>query len=234
MACTARVVAADPQAVLDAVREMEAALHNEYRVTDPALWIRAEASAAAEEPMDESSTRRVLCMLACLPNGVQAMSAEIHGLVQTSLNLGILATEGDLPAGLLLCAQLGGLPEGDAQGPPDLPDGGVGGTVEFAGDYTGWQYQEDSPLRDRMVEVFREQYGKEPKIEAIHAGLECGVFAGKLPGLDCVSIGPDLFEIHTPGAAEHLLGAADLGFLWSRCSSAPSDAPQRRKPRRTR
>ena len=54
------------------------------------------------------------------------------------------------------------------------------------------------PLRDRMVEVFREQYGKEPKIEAIHAGLECGVFAGKLPGLDCVSIGPDLFEIHTP------------------------------------
>jgi len=49
-----------------------------------------------------------------------------------------------------------------------------------------------------MVEVFREQYGKEPKIEAIHAGLECGVFAGKLPGLDCVSIGPDLFEIHTP------------------------------------
>lgn len=49
-----------------------------------------------------------------------------------------------------------------------------------------------------MAEVFREQYGKEPKIEAIHAGLECGVFAGKLPGLDCVSIGPDLFEIHTP------------------------------------
>ena len=74
----------------------------------------------------------------------------------------------------------------------------LGGTVEFAGDYTGWQYREDSPLRDRMAEVFREQYGKEPKIEAIHAGLECGVFAGKLPGLDCVSIGPDLFEIHTP------------------------------------
>ena len=49
-----------------------------------------------------------------------------------------------------------------------------------------------------MVEVFRDQYGKDPKIEAIHAGLECGIFAGKMPGLDCVSLGPDLLEIHTP------------------------------------
>ena len=198
VACTARVVAADPQAVLDAVREMEAALHNEYRVTDPALWIRAEASAAAEEPMDESSTRRVLCMLACLPNGVQAMSAEIHGLVQTSLNLGILATEEtSLRASFCVRSSVDSQREMLKDRLTCLMEE-LGGTVEFAGDYTGWQYREDSPLRDRMVEVFREQYGKEPKIEAIHAGLECGVFAGKLPGLDCVSIGPDLFEIHTP------------------------------------
>ena len=194
VACTAQVVAADPQAVLDAVREMEAALRNEYRVTDPALWIRAEASAATEEPMDERSTRRVLCMLACLPNGVQAMSAEIHGLVQTSLNLGILATEEtSLRASFCVRSSVDSQREMLKDRLTCLMEE-LGGTVEFA----GWQYREDSPLRDRMVEVFREQYGKEPKIEAIHAGLECGVFAGKLPGLDCVSIGPDLFEIHTP------------------------------------
>lgn len=234
VACTARVVAADPQAVLDAVREMEAALHNEYRVTDPALWIRAEASAAAEEPMDESSTRRVLCMLACLPNGVQAMSAEIHGLVQTSLNLGILATEEtSLRASFCVRSSVDSQREMLKDRLTCLMEE-LGGTVEFAGDYTGWQYREDSPLRDRMVEVFREQYGKEPKIEAIHAGLECGVFAGKLPGLDCVSIGPDLFEIHTP---RERLSISSVQRIWdfvSRCSSAPSDAPQRRKPRRTR
>jgi len=198
VACTAQVVAADPQAVLDAVREMEAALRNEYRVTDPALWIQAEASAAAEEPMDESSTRRVLCMLACLPNGVQAMSAEIHGLVQTSLNLGILATEEkSLRASFCVRSSVDSQREMLKDRLVCLMEE-LGGTVEFTGDYTGWQYREDSPLRDRMVEVFKEQYGKEPNIEAIHAGLECGVFAGKLPGLDCVSIGPDLFEIHTP------------------------------------
>ena len=74
----------------------------------------------------------------------------------------------------------------------------LSGRVEFEGEYTGWQYQEHSPLRELMAQVFEEQYGKAPKIEAIHAGLECGLFAGKMPGLDCVSIGPDLMEIHTP------------------------------------
>ena len=63
--------------------------------------------------------------------------------------------------------------------------------------FTGWAYLPDSPLRDLMVEVFTDQYGYEPKVEAIHAGLECGLFSAKLPGLDCVSFGPDLKEIHT-------------------------------------
>jgi dipeptidase D len=73
----------------------------------------------------------------------------------------------------------------------------LGGTMEVAGDYPGWQYRQESALRDLMVDVFTEQYGYAPKIVAIHAGVECGLFAGKLPGLDCVSYGPDLTEIHT-------------------------------------
>jgi dipeptidase D len=80
----------------------------------------------------------------------------------------------------------------------------LGGSVEVTGDYPAWEYRADSPLRELMVEVYREQYGKEPKIEAIHAGLECGLFAGKLPGLNCVSIGPDLTEIHTTRGRMHI------------------------------
>lgn len=60
------------------------------------------------------------------------------------------------------------------------------------GDYPAWEYRHDSPLRDIMVDVFEEQYGRKPVIQAIHAGVECGLFAGKLPGLDCVSFGPDM------------------------------------------
>ena len=60
--------------------------------------------------------------------------------------------------------------------------------------------------------VFREQYSREPRIEAIHAGVECGIFAGKLPGLDCVSIGPDLFEIHTP---RERMSISSVQRLWN-------------------
>ena len=66
-----------------------------------------------------------------------------------------------------------------------------------SGAYPAWEYRRESALREKLVEVYRAQTGKEPKIEAIHAGLECGLFAGQLPGLDCVSFGPDLVDIHT-------------------------------------
>ena len=74
----------------------------------------------------------------------------------------------------------------------------LGGHTEVSGDYPAWEYRAESPLRDLMAEIYREQYGAEPRIEVIHAGLECGLLSGKLPGLDCVSIGPDLEDIHTP------------------------------------
>lgn len=87
----------------------------------------------------------------------------------------------------------------------------LGGELRVTGDYPAWEYRADSPLREKMVELFREQYGKEPQVEAIHAGLECGILAGKLPGLDCVSIGPDLTEIHTPRERMHI---ASVQRVW--------------------
>ena len=84
--------------------------------------------------------------------------------------------------------------------------------MEISGEYPGWEYRRDSALRRRMEEVFREQYGYAPKIEAIHAGVECGIFAGKLPGLDCVSLGPDLTEIHTCREKMHI---ASVQRLWA-------------------
>ena len=162
--------------------------------------------------MDWASTERAVCMLTCLPNGVQVMSADIAGLVQTSLNLGILTTEDSVVRASfcvrssvdsqkeMLKARLSSLMEQ------------LGGSVEFFGEYSGWEYLADSPLRDRLVAVFREQYSREPRIEAIHAGVECGIFAGKLPGLDCVSIGPDLFEIHTP---RERMSISSVQRLWN-------------------
>lgn len=194
----ADVLVADEAAAREVIAEMAEALKEECRVADPKLQIRTESTETAQSPLDAKTTDQVICMLTCLPNGILAMSADIPGLVQTSLNLGILTTTDEE-----LCAVFSLRSSVDSQLQMlkrrlTCLMQQLGGHVEFEGEYTGWQYQEHSPLRELMVEVFQEQYGHAPKIEAIHAGLECGLFAGKIPGLDCVSIGPDMPEIHTP------------------------------------
>ena len=161
--------------------------------------------------MSWPSSERVLNMLVCCPDGVQAMSPDIPGLVQTSLNLGVLATAADRVT-FTFCvrssieSQKEMLVNKLTCLTPMIP----GGSVETRGNYPGWQYRHDSPLRDLMTEVFTEQYGHAPQIEAIHAGLECGLLGGKLPGLDCVSVGPDLDDIHTFRERLHIASTARL------------------------
>ena len=192
---SAQVVVSDDAVARQA---LAADLSREYAAADPGLRVEAAPCTVRETPMDWASTERAVCMLTCLPNGVQAMSMEIHGLVQTSLNLGILAAEQTaLTATFCVRSSLGSQKEMLHSRLKRLAEQ-LGGELRVTGDYPAWEYRADSPLREKMVELFREQYGKEPQVEAIHAGLECGILAGKLPGLDCVSFGPDLLEIHTP------------------------------------
>ena len=194
---TARVLVSDAGAARAAAAAMAGILADEYRVTDPGVTVTV-TDGGDGEAMDAASTQKVLCMLTCLPNGVQVMSADIAGLVQTSLNLGILSTgETEVQASFCVRSSVESQKE-MLKARLTCLMAQLGGTVEFFGEYSGWEYRADSPLRERMVEVFTQQYGKAPKIEAIHAGVECGIFSGKLPGLDCVSCGPDLLEIHTP------------------------------------
>ena len=207
----ATLVTTDAEAVKEACREMDAVLKREYRVTDPGVFV-AVTECGAVLPMDQETTERVLCFLTCLPDGIQAMSPDIPGLVQTSLNLGVLnTTETDLHSVSCVRSSV------DSQKQMLVDRIGclakmLGGTMEVQGDYAGWAYQQDSPLRELLVEVFHEQNGYEPKIEAVHAGLECGVFISKLPGLDCVSLGPDLTEIHTCRERLHI---ASTQRLWA-------------------
>ena len=135
--------------------------------------------------------------LTTVPNGIQSMSTDIEGLVQTSLNLGILTTEGDtLHASFAVrsskndekTALLSRLEQVAAD---------FGGTYSSHGHYPAWEYKQDSRLRDVMCRVWRETAQAEPTVLAIHAGLECGLFCEKLAGLDAVSIGPDMQDIHT-------------------------------------
>lgn len=208
---TATLVTTEPGVVRSVCEEMDAVLKNEYYVTDPGVFVSV-TEGTASLPMDEGTTKKVLCFLTCLPNGIQAMSADIPGLVQTSLNLGILnTTETELHSGSCVRSSVDSQKQMLVDRICCLMET-LGGTVEVSGDYAGWAYQQESPLRDLLVQVFTEQSGCEPKIEAVHAGLECGVFISKLPGLDCVSLGPDLTEIHTCREKLHI---ASTQRLWS-------------------
>ena len=191
------LISANAEVTAEVCRRMTQSLREEYRVTDPDVEVTVEPAETAMLPMDAVSTRRAVCLLVCHPNGVQVMSADIPGLVQTSLNMGILTTgETEVHLSSSVRSSVESQKQMLLQRIACLT-AELGGETSTRGEYPGWAYLPESPLRDLMVEVFTDQYGYEPKVEAIHAGLECGLFSAKLPGLDCVSFGPDLKEIHT-------------------------------------
>ena len=202
----------DTAALTALAAEWQTRLRHEYAPIEPGLTVTVAACGEkTADAMTEESADRVLCLLLCVPNGVQAMSGSLPGLVQTSLNLGILTTGEDaveLHFGVRssLASQKEMLTERLT-----VLTWQLGGSVEVFGDYPAWEYRAESPLRELMCEVYREQYGAEPKIEAIHAGLECGLLCEKLPGLDCVSIGPEMLEIHTP---RERMSVASVGRVW--------------------
>ncbi|MCI9297221.1 MAG: aminoacyl-histidine dipeptidase [Lachnospiraceae bacterium] len=175
----------------------------EYGKADPDIRLELMVGKAGEFPaLDEDSRLRVLTALNLMPNGVQAMSMDLPGLVETSINLGVAELSDDeLILRQSIRSSVSSAKEMVSRKVTLLAEQ-LGGRVDFQGDYPAWPYARTSKLRDLCVKIFKEQYGYEPKIELMHAGLECGILSGKLDGLDCISFGPNQFDIHTPN--EHL------------------------------
>ena len=171
----------------------------EFQMADPGLSVKfLLQEQAPQSALTLGATARVISALMLLPNGVQTMSQDIPGLVQTSLNLGVLRLEEHEAVATFAVRSSVSTEKAMICRRMDCLASLLGGVVTYAGDYPAWEYKRDSKLRELVADVYEKQTGKKPVIEAIHAGLECGVFAGKLPGLDCVSLGPDMQEIHTP------------------------------------
>ena len=173
--------------------------------------ITKEACVCRGRAMSIASTRKVVGILNELPNGIQSWSKDIEGLVQTSLNLGILKTEGSTVS--MSFSVRSSVNDEKTALTDELKAIAAKYGAEYSqhGDYPAWEYRKDSPLRDRMVSTFETLYGRKPVVEAIHAGLECGLFSGKLPGLDCVSFGPDMQDIHT---TRERLSVASTARTW--------------------
>lgn len=170
---------------------------HEFKV-DPDFKLSISETDAAQAPFDAASSQKAIAYLCASPNGIQKMTFGIDGLPQTSLSLGILRTKEDrVEYTFCIRSSVDSECEMIARRLESLVKV-MGGSIRREGAYPGWEFRMDSPLRDLVCKVYKEQSGRDMVIEAIHAGLECGFFAGKMPGLDCVSIGPDVRDVHTP------------------------------------
>ncbi|WP_026653402.1 aminoacyl-histidine dipeptidase [Butyrivibrio proteoclasticus] len=202
----------DVSAFEESIKASAAAISAEYEIKDPDVKLSSEVLGKSdnETVITLADTDRVLNTIFIMPDGVQAMSAAVAGLVETSLNLGIITTKED-------CVVIEHSVRSSVETAKEelimkLVTIGMifGAKVSVSGQYPGWQFRPHSELRDHMVEVYKKLYGKEPKIEAIHAGLECGLLSQKIDDLDCISIGPDMKDIHSPNEKLSIRSTANV------------------------
>ncbi|MDR2648631.1 MAG: aminoacyl-histidine dipeptidase [Clostridiales bacterium] len=181
------------------IKSYESVFRNEYRVCDPLAALELmRAETAGSRVFTEETARRTVAILCLTPLGVLKMSSDIQGLPETSNNLGVVRTGDGFVS--FACALRSSVASGKyaLMSQIEMLAELTGAVCESSGDYPEWEYNPRSELRGRLVKLYEGVYGRGPKVEAIHAGLECGLFTRKLPGVDMISFGPDIFDVHSP------------------------------------
>ena len=198
---TALVLVPDSQAgaFLEDVQGYQVILKAELATVEPDLKVQAEpASDGPDMVMEEKVQRALINALYGAPQGVMRMSAAVPGLVETSTNMGIVNIgDGKVEVRYYLRSSVDSALADLGQMIASVWDL-AGFEVVFSGAYSGWNPNPNSPILLLMQGVYQELYGKDPKVSAVHAGLECGTIVAKHPGMDAISIGPTLLDVHTP------------------------------------
>lgn len=195
---TLAIAPSDEAALKETVAHMQVIFKAEYAVQDPGILVTCESTTTQVLAIDAAATQKLVQYLLAVPNGVMGYDQHMKGLVQTSLNLGIVKVEEEcISLASAVRSSMASRKE-EILARLEALSKGFGMAFEVKGDYPAWQYEEKSRIRELAVNLFEEMYGKTPSVTAIHAGLECGFIAEKCPGLDMISIGPDLEHIHSP------------------------------------
>ena len=206
------IAAENTEAVLKIVEKMTADFKNEYRAVDKLLTVTAnETQNPSGQMFTKELTLNLIDFMASIPNGVQYMSMEIHGLVQTSLNNGVLE---EIDGKIKFTTSVRSSVKSALDEIVDvlrIQAERCGAEFKKNSEYPAWEYSPDSPVRDAAVNVYKKLNNKEPLITAIHAGLECGLLKKTLPKVDAISFGPNLYDVHTPN--EHM-DIASVERVW--------------------
>ncbi len=199
------------------------AIKNEIGSVDAAFEMFAEPHQAARVMRGGVALRMAKAVLGC-PNGVTRMSADVPGLVETSNNLAMVRSNGrSIDIECLLRSSVDSAKNYLAESMRSVMEL-AGAKVDFKGGYSGWQPDMKSPILAVMKKVYKDMYGVEPKVMAIHAGLECGIIGATYKGLDMVSIGPTLCSPHSP---DERVNVASVGKFWDFVVKVLENAPKK-------
>lgn len=184
------------KAILDNITK---SIQHEYKTSDSGLVVElTEPNIEHVKTLAQGSTDNLIFLLLNLPNGIQTMSADIDGLVESSLNLGVIHTnEERVKITFAVRSSVGSLKTLISNQLLTLAEK-CDAKYSVTGAYPEWEYRKESKLRDIFIKTYEEKYGKKPLVNAIHAGLECGIFDEKIEGLDMIALGPNMFDVHTP------------------------------------
>ena len=188
---------------------------SEYRIPDPGVSVSLspDGGRGGGRPFTKEMSGRIASALMLTPNGALNFSSDFAGLVETSNNIGVIETKDGLVS---LSCLIRSLKDSRRLAVKDKMSVlsktmGNGCAVKFGDDYPGWQYSEESDLREKMRSVYGRTYGKDPRITAVHAGLECGLLGARIKGLDMISLGPDIFSPHSP---DERISVPSVERLW--------------------
>lgn len=193
----ARIVAADGEKAAAIVKEMESIFVREFADDEPDLTVLCSVESGSAKACTKETTERVIFGLFCTPYGVQGLSRDLPGLVETSLNLGIVRTEEEKISLMFYLRSSSNSKMAELKETFCIWSRMLGAEHSESGEYPAWMYQKDSRIRPLVAESYKELTGKDPVITTLHAGIECGLLSGKKPSLDCVSFGPNIFDVHS-------------------------------------
>ena len=211
------------------LHELLPVLKTEYAATDPQLYVGMRACDEPETCMAEEDALRCMRALMSVPEGVERMSDQMPGLVETSNNTAIVRTEdGKFMIKTLMRSSVDSAKEALTEKMRAVIEL-AGGTVEFTGGYSGWAPNGNSQILHLMKDVYGKLYGKEPAVMAIHAGLECGILSGAYPHWDMVSCGPTILSPHSP---DERVNIASVDKCWNFLKAVLAEIPKKQAARK--
>lgn len=188
----------EKEAFISFCKQFTATLTEEYHTVEPSLSILINEIGVPQYVMQQNDFVQLVNTLYALPNGVYRMSPDIDNLVEASTNLArVIVKDGEFITQSLQRSSVESTKD-DVSNAVRAAFENMGATVKQAGDYPGWKPNADSDILRLMVKLYQQNFGKAPKVEACHAGLECGILGSHLPGMDMISFGPTIHGAHSP------------------------------------